>query len=268
MIGDEPPLSPAQSFYKRVLAGDIDEAVDQAEQLLRRRSLSYVYEHVVLKALLLAQVDFRRGLLDTKHVEQINELIRDLIAETADYEDKTPAPAGRKDKAAATPPDQEKDDPPPSPDLPVLHDLQPQWRSIPILCVAGRGRFDNATSMMLAQLLEKHGLECRLEADAAASSSNVVRLTSTGVNIVLFSCLDLGSSSAHLRHSIRRIRAQIPGAALVAAVWGHEGNLKQLRTTAGADFYVSSLREAVSLCIDAASQGWGECETKTDFSAA
>jgi len=32
MIGEEPPLSPAQSFYQRALAGDIDEAVDQASK--------------------------------------------------------------------------------------------------------------------------------------------------------------------------------------------------------------------------------------------
>lgn len=34
MIGDEPPLTPAQSFYQRALAGDVDEAVDQAEEML------------------------------------------------------------------------------------------------------------------------------------------------------------------------------------------------------------------------------------------
>src|SRR5437764_2913182 len=164
MIGDEPSLSPAQSFYQRALAGDIDEAVDQAEQILRCRSLSYVYDHVLIKALILAQVDFRRGLLDTKHVQQVNEAVRDLIAETADYEDKTPAPADRKDRGGTLPQNEHGGDPPPPSDLPVLHDLPPEWRSIPILCVAGRGPFDSTTSMMLAQLLEQHGLECRLEA--------------------------------------------------------------------------------------------------------
>jgi predicted PurR-regulated permease PerM len=36
MIGDEPSLSPAQSFYQRALAADIDEAVDQAMEILPR----------------------------------------------------------------------------------------------------------------------------------------------------------------------------------------------------------------------------------------
>jgi predicted PurR-regulated permease PerM len=260
MIGEEPPLSPAQSFYQRALAGDIDEAVDQAEQILRRRSLSYVYDHVALKALILGQVDFRRGLLEEKHIEQIHEAIRELIADTADYEDATPGPAARKEKVGGAPPEEESDEPPPPPDLPVLQDLPPEWRGNPVLCVAGRGPFDGAVAMMLAKLLEKHGLGCRLEADAAVSSSNVVRLNSIGVNMVCFSYLDLGSSPAHLRHSIRRIRRQIPGAALVAGLWGHEEDAtrEQLRATAGADHYVSSLRKALSLCIDAVSRGLGK----------
>jgi predicted PurR-regulated permease PerM len=254
MIGDDPPLSPAQSFYQRALAGDIDGAVDQAEQILTRRSLSYVYDQVALKALILGQVDFRRGLLDTKHIEQINEAIHELIADTADYEDVNPAPAARKEKVGGTPPEEEeKDEPPSPPDLPVLQDLPPEWRGNPVLCVAGRGPFDGAAAMMLAQLFEKHGLECRLEADAAVSSSNILRLDSAGVNMVCLSYLDLGSSPVHLRHSIRRIRRKIPGAAVVAGVWGHDENesREQLGATAAADLYVSSLREALNLCIDA-----------------
>jgi hypothetical protein len=70
------------------------------------------------------------------------------------------------------------------------------------------------------------------------------------------SSLDLGSSPAHLRHSIRRIRRQVPHATLVAGLWGHEEDEghERLRATAGADFYVSSLREALKVCLDVFSQ--------------
>jgi hypothetical protein len=87
------------------------------------------------------------------------------------------------------------------------------------------------------------------------SASNIVRLNSAGVRVVCLSYLDLGSSPAHLRHSIKRIRRQIAGATLVVGLWGHEDveNREQLQKIAAADFYVSSLREALSLCIDAVS---------------
>jgi hypothetical protein len=266
MIGDEPPLSPAQSFYQRALAGDIDEAVDQAMEILPRRSLSYAYDKVVLEALRLAQVDFRRGLLDLKHVEQMNEAIQELIADTVECEDATPAVAAGKDKGS---PSEESDESPSLPDLPVLRDLPPEWRTKPVLCVAGRGPFDDAVARMLIQLLEKHGLGGRVDKDAAVSSSNIVRLNSAGVTVVCLSYLDLGSSPAHLRHSIQRLRRQIAGATLVVGLWGHaeNANREQLKTTTAADYYVSSLREALSLCIDAASGGLAKLPEQRDAGA-
>ena len=59
-----------------------------------------------------------------------------------------------------------------------------------------------------------------METNAAVSSSNIVRLNGAGVTVVCLSYLDLGSSPAHLRHSIKRIRRQIPGATLVVGLWG------------------------------------------------
>jgi predicted PurR-regulated permease PerM len=255
MIGDEPSLSPAQSFYQRALAGDIDEAVDQVVEILPRRSLSYVYDRVVLEALNLAQIDFRRGLLDPKHVEQINEAVHELIADTIDSEDVTPAAVARKDNDSASV--EESDESPSLPDLPVLRDLPPEWGAKPVLCVGGRGPFDEAVARMLIQLLEKHGLGGCVETNAAVSSSNIVRLNSAGVTVVCLSYLDLGSSPAYLRHSIKRIRRQIPGATLVVGLWGHadDENREQLQTTTAADYYASSLREALSLCIDVVSGG-------------
>ena len=252
MIGDEPPLSPAQSFYQRALAADIDEAVDQAVEILPRRSLSYVYDKVVLEALKLAQIDFRRGLLDPKHVEQINEAVHELIADTIDYEDVTPRQPSEKTTMhlwrSATSPHRFRI-------FLSCGICRPNGARKPVLCVAGRGPFDDAVARMLIQLLEKHGLGGCVETNAAVSTSNIVRLNSAGVRVVCLSYLDLGSSPAHLRHSITRIRRQIAGATLVVGLWGHADgeNREQLQTTAAADYYVSSLREALSLCIDAVS---------------
>jgi hypothetical protein len=255
MIGDEPPLSPAQSFYQRALAGDVDEAVDQAEQVLRRRPLSYVYDHVVLRALILGQIDFRRGLLDDNHIEKINEAVRELIAATADYQDATPTPSFEKESGDRH--SDEVDEQPSPPDLPVLQNLTPEWSGTPVLCVAGRGPFDAAVAMMLTQLLGKHGLGCRLEGDGAVSSSNIVRLDSSGLKTICLSYVDLGSSPTHLRYSISRIRKRVPSAALVVGLWGHEhvGDRQQLHATVAADEYVFSLREALNLCIETASEG-------------
>src|SRR6185312_4940459 len=60
MLGDRPALTPVESFYQRMLAGDPDEAQDQAELLLKTRSLSSYYDDVALKGLQLAANDAAR----------------------------------------------------------------------------------------------------------------------------------------------------------------------------------------------------------------
>jgi len=122
---------------------------------------------------------------------------------------------------------------------------------------------------LLVQLLEKHGLGGRVEDNAAVSSSNIVRLSSAGVKVICLSYLALGSSPAHLRHSIKRIRRQIADAPLIVGLWGRGSYEKRehLQTPA-ADFYVCSLREALRLCVDAMSGGLEKPPSTRDAEAA
>ncbi len=60
LLGDRPALSPIESFYQRMLAGDPDEVQDQAELLLRTRALSAYYDDIALRGLKLAAEDAAR----------------------------------------------------------------------------------------------------------------------------------------------------------------------------------------------------------------
>src|SRR5215467_13199691 len=65
MIGDEPPLTPAQTFYHRALSGSESEAIDQIEEALEDgQDLIACFQDVVVEALVLAEVDRHRGVLD------------------------------------------------------------------------------------------------------------------------------------------------------------------------------------------------------------
>jgi hypothetical protein len=44
IFGDEPPLTPVENFYQRMLAGDASEVVDQAEEFLKTNSLIDYYD--------------------------------------------------------------------------------------------------------------------------------------------------------------------------------------------------------------------------------
>ena len=61
LLGDRPALTAVESFYQRMLAGDPDEVFDQAEVLLKQRSLSSYYDDVALQGLRRAVIDADRG---------------------------------------------------------------------------------------------------------------------------------------------------------------------------------------------------------------
>jgi predicted PurR-regulated permease PerM len=254
MIGDDPPLTPAQSFYQRALANDFNEAVAQAEQFLRREPLVRYYDQVVLQGLLLAQIDVRRGTLDQRHVARINDVVRGLMLELADHADEPPPESGikalrnaRKESVAA------------STGLPIARpeELPPGWaEGKPVLCIGGPGPFDDVISAMLAQILEKHGIGARIESDAAVSALNIARMDAGKAEMIALSYLYLGHSTAHLGYSVRRIRRKIPGAKILAGLWCHEKGEqiadalnRELSAEAVPEYFAYSLLQAVGACI-------------------
>jgi AI-2E family transporter len=99
LLGDQPALTPAESFYQRILAGDADEALDQAEVLLRDRSLSSYYDEVALHGLQLAANDSVRGVLSDEQLRNIQDAIDGIVVDLADHED-VDTPAGKPDASA------------------------------------------------------------------------------------------------------------------------------------------------------------------------
>ena len=144
MLGDRPALTPVESFYQRILAGDAAEARDHAETLLRTSSLSTYYDEVALKGLQLAANDAGRGVLDRAQLRRIRTTIHALVDGLASHDDRTPRPSSRRDKGTTG-----HD----GPDLPAEADpktvqpanetLPPIWRGPgAVLCIAGQGPLD------------------------------------------------------------------------------------------------------------------------------
>jgi predicted PurR-regulated permease PerM len=242
MIGDEPPLTPAQSFYQRALSGTESEAIDQFEQCLKQDSeIIDCYQEVVIESLVLAEIDGRRGVLDDEHAERINNVVRALLAEMAEHHE-AERPRQLPNKSAE--PEQEHVFAPP---------LAASAAGHPVLCVSGPGRFDHTITLILAQGLARDGIRARLETDAAISPLSVTQLDTAGVAVVCLSYLHLGHSPAHLRYSIRRMRRRIPSATILACLWGYEeSNFPTSEfITAGADACTLTLADTLSFCRNA-----------------
>jgi hypothetical protein len=257
LLGDRPPLTPVESFYQRILAGDADEAQDHAEILLKERSLSSYYDEVALKGLQLAANDAERGVIGQRQLERVKNTITSLIGELADYEDRAPSPAGQ--QPAGTPKDQRdmpQADPPATMSNPKL--LPARWQvPDPVLCLAGRGPLDEAASAMLAQLLQKHGLGAKTASYHAASRDAISSLDLGSIAMICVSYLDIRGNPSHLRYLLQRLRRRAPGIPILVGLWPADDEVlrdKRIRSAVGADYYVTSLREAVDACVAEASK--------------
>ncbi len=274
MLGDRPALTPVESFYQRILAGDPDEAHEQAEVLLRERSLSSYYDDVAVHGLRLAANDALRGVLTDLQLERVKTAARDLITDLDSHDDSDPRPA--EPEAAIAAPSQVEETAPPITTPPANAAAPPEraagWRGeTPVLCLAGRGPIDDAPAMILAQLLSKHGLGARAAGYAAASRERIATLDLEGVAMVCVAYLEISGTPSHLRYLLRRLRARAPGLRVLVGLWPDSDEVlrdDRVRATIGADDYASTLHEAIDACLEASRQAPAAAEAMPASEAA
>ena len=257
LLGDRPALTPVENFYQRMLADDLDDALEQAELLLKGSSLTAYYDEVVMKGLKLAANDAQRGVLDESKIELIKRTVHSLIQDLADHDDRDPHPSER-DEARETSSKSEKDVQGQPAPITASESLAPAWSArAPVLCIAGRGPLDDAPASILAQLLEKHGLGSHVASHHSVSRENIHSLNVEGIAMVCVSYLDISGSPAAVHYLIRRLRRRLPQAPIVVGLWPEDDpTLRDDRAKAvlGADYYATSLGEAVEACVKAASE--------------
>jgi predicted PurR-regulated permease PerM len=256
LFGNRPALTSAESFYQRVLAGDLDELQENAEDLLKKMSLSSYYDEIALKGLELAAHDVARGVLATTQLERVHDIIAELIDELSNYDDVEPS---EKD-------DQHHETEKVIPLKPARHQAHAKntgetrvEEALPaadhgVVCVASRGRLEEAAGMMLTQILSKHSLKAEMVQPQAVSRSQIDRLHCADAAVICICYIDAGDSTSHLRYLIRRLRQRVPTARLLVAIWPSDHPVrvqKERQESLGADFYVSSVRAAVDVCLEA-----------------
>jgi predicted PurR-regulated permease PerM len=256
LLGDRPALTPVESFYQRILAGDVDEAQDYAEGFLKEKSLSSYYDEVAIKGMQMATYDAERGVLHEKQLQRVRNTIKALISELSVFDDEDPTSSTpEKDSSGTATEKQVKTDPGVSQKKDSREpEGSAEQSGTPILCLAGRGPLDEAASAMLAQLLEKHGFRTIAAPYAAASRETIGRLATKGVRMVCISYLEISGTPPHLRYTTRRLKQKLPGSSILVGLWPENDAAltdQGMRAQIGADYYARSLREAVDMCTHA-----------------
>ena len=268
IFGDAPPLTPVENFYQRMLAGDASEVVDQAERFLKTNSLIDYYDEVALPALLMAQVDLRRGVLDEPRQRRIKETIDEVIEDLSDHVDQPPAAAPAPEPFAlersggfslptSAPSLSPSLAPSPGaiveaalPDLPHPGLTPSRESEKPVLCLAGRSFLDEAAAALFAQILEKHGMGAKVGPAGALTAGRISRLSAEGVRLVCLSYFDANLSTAGARFAVRRLRRRLGGIKILAGFWqSGPGRASELCAETKADFCATTFTEALAFCL-------------------
>ena len=223
MLGNEPVLTPVETFYQRILANDPEEATEQAEEFAKNSSLIEFFDEVAIPALARAQADSDRGVLQLEARATFERAIATMVENLSEDEDAIAAP-----EHAAGP--------------------KPEGLS-GIVCVAGRNELDEAAAFLLGNVLrlERHvDIGVPLPADALSADTAYLPLFENA-SVVCLSLIST-SSPARARFLVRRIRRRAPRAHILVGFWAsptREVAAEEMARVISVQAVAFSLREAV-----------------------
>ena len=221
MLGDGPPLAPAETFYQRALEGNAAELALQARRAVGAGSPAEYYDRVALRGLALAQSDLSRDALAFERLEAIHGQVGALLSGLSNA---THAPA----------------QPPP-----------PEWQADgAVVCIPARGQLDDLAAAMARHVLRDAGFGARQDTNLVLGASQADPAQFAHARLCCLSVLDQGSSASGIRYLLKRIQRQMPGAAVVVCLWHADGGsplLAALRSEGSEETIVLSLGEMVAL---------------------
>lgn len=227
LLGDSPPLTPAQSFYQRMLASDPLEAAEQAEVILKEKTLIAYFDDVVMEGLRHAQFDADRQTLEVARLGDIRDTAKAMIEMLTE-------PAMAQGTGDAT-------------------SLPESWRQEgAVVCVAGQSALDELGSIILAQLLTQQGFRPRLMRMSEISSAQLQGDAVAGVKFVCISLFDIENRNAYLKFLMRRLGRLFPAVPLLGGFWKFDASDKHqidMIAEAGLVDRVGTLADAVSMCL-------------------
>jgi methylmalonyl-CoA mutase cobalamin-binding subunit len=200
LLADQPPLTPAERIYQRLLAFDYQEPLKLARNHLKSSSLVSFYDEILVPAISLAEQDRHAGLLNEDQEEFVAEAAEDLVDELGELVFAAQA-LGSADEASSdsSPPEEER----------------PHAR---VLCVPLRDEADEVASRMLAQLLTAEGFQVDAGAAESLTSEIIDRVAKSESDLVVISVLPpiQPRDSRLLR---KRLRQRYPHLPIIIGYW-------------------------------------------------
>jgi predicted PurR-regulated permease PerM len=219
MLGSDPVLTADETFYQRLLAGDPEEATEQAEEFAKEKSITQFAEEVALPVLARAQADSDRGILPPERREIVKQGFGHILENLFDD---------------------------------AILDTEPDTAAAQadrgfVVCLAGRNELDEAAAMLLASLLRARGHRAYVFPPDSPAALGGDRVALGDATIVCLSLIST-ASAARARHIVRRLRRRAPRARVVIGFWGldADGYPSEALTVSAADIIVTTLAGAIT----------------------
>ena len=248
MLGDQPPLSPPQLVYQRMLAGDPLEAAEQADDFLKESSLEDYCDTILLEGLRLAEADRRLGHLDEERLDRIVSTVDELVAHLEAHHDvraaDLPPPDISFSPGAAITIEQAR----------AQRQLVEEENGSPrsVLCIPGHSKLDEAAALVLAYLLRHHGIGALAEEADALSMSKFFSLDMTETSLACV-CYIGQPSITKVQDAVRRLNKKNAEARIMLALFSTEAAAPSMGTV-GAAIAGGSFRTSLEAIIQAASE--------------
>ncbi len=217
LLSDEPAMEAKMSYYQRLLAMDVAEAMDILRRYLTDHSREQVYDEVLLPALTYAKTDLRQNKITAQEHRSVLDASREIV-EVIGTEKLAPEAFEAGDGA------------PPS-------------EKIPIVGCPAQDEADEIALMMLWQLLNPSRYEGEIISSATLASEVAALIVQKNPPLVCIAAV-APAGVAQLRYLCKRLRALSSDIKIVAGRWGYPGGLDVSRESliaAGADQVGGSL---------------------------
>lgn len=211
LLGSQPALDTPTRIYQRLLADDVEEAIELATEQSVGGNVVGFYNESGLRVLRMATSDHA----SVATAEHRHRVVIGMDALIDDLYEQHPLPSGLGGPS--------------------------------VVCVGGKWEVDNLAAKMLAHALSLEGRRAELRAAGTLGADYIARLDLTGAHTV---CLSYFSPEPQLqaRYFCRRLRRSWPDVQIVLALWNAPPELldENACKAMGADAVVTSISEAVT----------------------
>lgn len=203
LLADQVELPAESRLYQRLLAGDQEEAARIVRSFSDGKPLVEVYDSLVLPAMRLAEGDRHRNELDAGQAELVLAGLLTIVEDN--HERGSGTIVGGEAGASVRP-----------------HTV----------CIPARDAMDAASARMLAQILNRAGVEARaLSSDYM--TGEVLEYIATELPRVVCVCAVPPDASVHARVLCKRIRAAYPDIPLVVGLWNDKSEAGEAASQLG-----------------------------------